>query len=321
MKISIIIPIYNSEKYLKKCLDSIINQTFDNKDIEVILINDGSTDNSSKVAQQYTKKLNCIYVEQKNKGQSYARNVGIKKATGEYITFVDSDDYIDSTMLEKLYELAKNEKLDIVTCNLSKDRNGKIEEIKDNVSDDVVKNYVLTKVGPCNMLIKRKFIEKIKFEFPTDLHKYEDIAIIPTFGMEENVKINHIDEHLYYYYDNTNSVMNSVAYTNKFDDIFISMDKLYNTANKKKNFKLFETEIEYLYIRHLIMSAGLRYARFNDPENKINEIKKVMYDKFPNWKNNKYLKKSSLKYKLTSFLIMNNMKRTIKLLDKIRGVK
>ena len=101
-KFSIIIPVYNVEKYIKKCLDSVVNQTV--KDYEVILINDGSTDNSMEIAKKYSFKI----INQKNQGQSAARNHGIKEAKGDYIVFLDSDDTIEKDYLEKIEESLKD---------------------------------------------------------------------------------------------------------------------------------------------------------------------------------------------------------------------
>lgn len=101
--ISVIVPIYNVEEYLPACIESILNQTY--KDLEVLLIDDGSTDNSGKICDEYTKRDNrCIVIHQLNKGLSGARNTGLKYATGEYISFIDGDDYIHPQMLEILYE-------------------------------------------------------------------------------------------------------------------------------------------------------------------------------------------------------------------------
>ena len=105
-KISVIVPIYNVEEYLEKCLDSLVNQTL--KDIEIILINDGSPDNSEEIVNKYLKKYKekIIYHKKENEGQGIARNYGINLAKGEFISFVDSDDYVDKTMFEKLYNKA-----------------------------------------------------------------------------------------------------------------------------------------------------------------------------------------------------------------------
>ncbi len=114
VKISIIIPIYNVEKYLPECLDSIISQTF--SDIEIICINDGSTDDSLKILQDYKKKDNrIIIIDKQNEGSGIARNIGLKKALGEYICFIDSDDWLEnSTSLEKMYNAAEKDCLDIL---------------------------------------------------------------------------------------------------------------------------------------------------------------------------------------------------------------
>lgn len=119
-KISVIIPVYNVENYLRECLDSIINQTF--KDIEIICVDDCSTDNSLDILNEYAQKDNRIKVfEQKeNSGQGAARNFGISIAQGEYITFVDPDDYIESTMYEKMYNQAKTLNSEIVMCDVQK---------------------------------------------------------------------------------------------------------------------------------------------------------------------------------------------------------
>lgn len=318
IKISIIIPVYNSEKYLSKCLNSILKQTFSLKDIEIIIINDGSTDNSEKIVMQYKEKLNIIYKSQKNKGQSNARNQGIKLAKGKYITFIDSDDFIDKKMLTTMYEEANNNDLDIITCDLAKVKENNISHIKDRMSEDEIRNFILTKTGPCNMLIKKEIITKYNFNFPTNIKKYEDIAVIPVLGLKKDIKIKHIDKVLYFYNDNDNSVMNVKSYTPKLNDIFIAMNLLLENAKKEESYQKYVNEIEYLFIRHFLLSAGLRYIRLGDPEKKVKNIIKFMYSVFPNWKTNPYYKKENIKLKITALLILKNKKLTIKLLDKIR---
>lgn len=111
VKVSVVIPVYNSEKYLKRCLDSAVNQTL--KEIEIIIINDGSTDNSEKIIHQYLSDDRIKYICQNNMGQSTARNKGIDIATGEYIGFLDSDDWVDLDFFEKLYSAAQKNNADI----------------------------------------------------------------------------------------------------------------------------------------------------------------------------------------------------------------
>lgn len=115
-KISAILPVYNVEQYIKDCLDSIINQTMD--DIEIICVNDGSLDNSLQVLEEYAQKDARIkIISQENQGQGIARNNGLKIANGEYITFIDPDDWVDVDMFEKMYNSAKKFDSDFVFCN------------------------------------------------------------------------------------------------------------------------------------------------------------------------------------------------------------
>ena len=116
-KVSVIVPVYNVEKYIDKCLESLVNQTL--KDIEIIIVNDGSTDNSIKIVEEYKEKYKnkIIYLEKENGGLSDARNYGIQYAKGEYIAFLDSDDYVDRKMYEKLYNKAIENNSDIVECD------------------------------------------------------------------------------------------------------------------------------------------------------------------------------------------------------------
>lgn len=98
-KVSIIVPIYNAEKFIKKCIESILNQSY--KNLELILVNDGSKDNSSKIINQYKNNKRVNIFTQKNHGAAYTRNFGLKQATGKYVTFIDSDDFIDKDYIEK----------------------------------------------------------------------------------------------------------------------------------------------------------------------------------------------------------------------------
>ena len=118
-KITVIVPVYNVENYLNKCLDSLINQTY--KNLEIIVINDGSTDNSGIICQEYAQKDNrIIYVEKENGGQSEARNMGLDRMTGSYVTFVDSDDWVESDYVETLYQKITEYQTDIAVGNYCK---------------------------------------------------------------------------------------------------------------------------------------------------------------------------------------------------------
>lgn len=139
--ISVIIPVYNGEKYIKRCINSLINQTY--KNIEIIIINDGSKDNSINIIKEISEKdKRIIIIDKENQGVSIARNAGIEKASGDYIMFVDVDDWVKTNMIEQMYKVIKKENVDIVKCNSINEFNNKATENK--ISNSLV-NKVLKK--------------------------------------------------------------------------------------------------------------------------------------------------------------------------------
>ena len=174
--ISIIVPIYNAEKYLNKCIDSLINQT--KKELEFILVNDGSTDDTEKIIKSY-KDERIKYFKNKNQGIGKTRNFGIEKSTGKYIMFLDSDDYLEEDACEKLFQKASKDKLDLVICDYYKlYENNKKEDVKllsfKNTSLKETPNLLTdVNLAPWNKIYKRELITKNKIKFVEDL-KYED---------------------------------------------------------------------------------------------------------------------------------------------------
>ena len=122
-KISIIVPVYNAEKWLEDCIKSVLNQTY--KNVELVLVNDGSDDSSDKICKKYSLKYSNIkYILQENAGASVARNKGLKNATGSYIQFLDSDDYLNNDCCEKMIDKMKSENCDLVLCGMNIWKNG-----------------------------------------------------------------------------------------------------------------------------------------------------------------------------------------------------
>lgn len=313
-KISVIVPIYNVEEYLDKCLDSLVNQTL--KDIEIILINDGSPDNSEKIVKKYIKEYGekIIYHKKENEGQGIARNYGIDLAKGEFISFVDSDDYIDKTMFEKLYNKYLEEKSDIVTSiGFIEVKNG-IETItKPNLdSDDNFKKYILNNSGPVAKIIKKEIITKNNLYFPK-LRAYEDISVVPLWGIYSK-KISIIDEPLYYYLIREGSTMKQIEYNEKLTHIYPSLDNLYNHFELKTKNK-YQEELEWLFIEHLLHAASLRFLKFNKIE-EIKKINKIIKNRFPKWNKNKYYQNQNIKYKIVCNLIYKEKIKILKLILK-----
>lgn len=208
--ISVIVPVYNAEKYIKKCIESIISQTYQN--MELILINDGSKDLSLQICEEFAKKDQRIKVyDRANGGASAARNTGLTKARGDYIVFVDSDDFVTSTYLENLYLAAKIGNYDIVQCNLEEVNNTKLSI--NNVTFDKMHVQEISKKQALNDRVYKVTIwGKIYSSFLFDDFKfregeiYEDDASYYIF-VDKAKKIAILNETLYYYYMSENSVM------------------------------------------------------------------------------------------------------------------
>lgn len=313
-KVSVIVPIYNTEKYLEKCLDTLVNQTL--KDIEIILINDGSPDNSEKIVKKYLKKYQdkIIYHKKENEGQGIARNYGIDIANGEFISFVDSDDYINITMFEKLYNKAIADKSDIVsTTGFIEVRGNEIIEKKFSFNNhDSFIRYILNNSGPVAKIIKKDIITKNKLYFP-NLRAYEDISVVPLWGIYSN-KISYIEESLYYYLIHDGSTMKQTEYNEKLTHIYDSLDNLYTNFKSKTKDK-YQEELEWIYIEHLLHAASLRFYKFDKLE-EIKKINSIMKDRFPKWHKNNYYQKQNIKYKIVCTLIYKEQFKILKLILK-----
>lgn len=173
--VSIIIPVYNTEKYLQRCLDSVLNQTF--SDLEIICVNDGSTDNSLNLLQNYAQHDKRIkIVTQTNQGLSQARNNGMLQASGKYFCFLDSDDFLDDNFIECLYKKAEKEKADVVMTGTRHISKTKIT--MDYLFEGVLSSFCdrvksLPHGGACNKLYSRDFLNKYHLTFPAGLY-FED---------------------------------------------------------------------------------------------------------------------------------------------------
>lgn len=313
MKVSIIVPVYNGFSYLKKCLDSLINQTY--KNIEILIVNDGSTDDSIKILNKYQKKDNrIILIDKQNEGQAKARNLALSKASGEYILFVDCDDYIELSMVEDLLKIAIKENSDIVSSDLkciNEDGNSFIIKGIQNVSNDNSINFLLSDPGPCAKLFKTSFLNKNNFKF-LENRIYEDLATIPVLATKTK-NISYINSSYYNYIIHNNSTMKQKKFNFKLNDIFYSIENLSKQING------YEEELEYIYIKHLLHDASLRFLNFNCKESKLSQKKiiNIMKTKYPNWKKNKYLNLMSKKEILLTKLIYRNMSFIYKLYRKV----
>lgn len=283
--ISIIVPIYNSEKYLNKCIDSLINQT--EKNIEIILVNDGSTDNSEKIIKEYKDKR-IKYYKNKNQGIGKTRNFGIEQATGSYIMFVDSDDYIEKNACEKMYNKAVNENLDVVLCDFYKEYdNGNIEEIHTNsFNNSSLKenpNIITDYLCPWAKIYDRKMIIDNNIKFVENL-KYEDAPFVIK-ALCTAKKIGKIDECLNYYLIHDNS--ETTVRDKKCFDILQIIDIIRNYTS---DFDYLKGKMDELTVR-IITNYTIQQRQQSSQETAMEFIEKAfnyLKEEVPDYKNNKY---------------------------------
>ena len=278
-KFSIIVPVYNVEKYLRKCLDSIKKQTF--KDYEVIIVNDGTKDNSMEIAKEYPYKI----VNQKNQGLSVARNTGVKQATGEYLIFIDSDDYIEKDLLKKINNSLKNNP-DVVRYQIKEVYENEINEQKFNEkyfnnktgeeAFKLISKYHFVENAWC-YAIKRKYYQKEKFTFkPGTIH--EDFGLIPLVIIKAKT-VNSISYIGYNYLQRKNSIMSDSNYQKtkkKVDDFYnhykYLKDEIEKTNIDAKIFKSFIANSLILKITELNIKDYKLYKKKLKEDNVYNDI-------------------------------------------------
>lgn len=283
--VSVIIPVYNAELYLHRCVDSVLSQTY--QDFEVLLINDGSKDKSGRICDQYAEVDRRVRViHQENSGVSATRNVGIGEAKGDYISFVDSDDYIASDMLEQMISVAEKNNSDIVMCEYSVDKTGVITPVKLNyqsiyATKKEVKNGLLYRYytddhaglySLWNKIIKREVITRNEIVFDTTLKRGEDAWFI--FQCLKNCsRVDFVSIPFYFYYQNQNSIMHTV-YDDQYEK-WVDMRRRLIAENKQLGF-----DIDYDLFYKDFLYKTIMYCRSLVQNNRLDEEKRIISDEF-----------------------------------------
>lgn len=201
-KVSIIIPVYNAASFINRCIDSVLAQTY--KDFQIIAVNDGSKDNSLELLKAYESNPNFILLDQENSGPSVARNNGINRADGEYLMFIDSDDYIDSDYVECYINIMADGRFDVVMGGYKKITGEHIDFVR-CPNGKAFSKYLVT--GPVAKLYKKDFITDNNILFPITTSS-EDVHFNANI-IRHGAKIGFVDNTGYYYYFNPNSISNT----------------------------------------------------------------------------------------------------------------
>lgn len=264
-KISVIIPVYNTEKYLKRCLDSVIAQEY--KDLELVIINDGSTDNSEQLINEYKTKYPELisYYNKENTGVADTRNFGIKKAKGEYIMFLDSDDYIDTALLKNLEDYI-NKNIDLIKFKLQRvNEEGETSEIvpgatfEETTGEEGFNKLYSTDVlldSPCVYLIKKEILTKNNLKFMVGT-EHEDFGLVPFIIVLAKTMVS-VNFYGYYYIQSENSITRNENYKKtikKAYDALKHYDNAIELTQKLKLGKLTKQNIKIYYTNAIILKA------------------------------------------------------------------
>lgn len=282
--ISVIVPIYNVEKYLPRCVESIINQEY--KNLEIILVDDGSPDNCPQICDDYQKQDSRIKViHKKNGGLSDARNAGMEIATGEYVAFVDSDDWVDLKMFEHMMEVARNKNADIVECNVYNAYDSYSEKYNVDPYNEYMDNYAIMKAYVkdyniktvvWNKVYKKELLNGIEFE----LGKYnEDEFFTYRVLAKANIYV-HLENYYYYYYQRKGSIMGS-------DFSLKKLDSLEGAINRTMYIKENYPDLYFYQLKTTTMLCVFLYQSLlknkNMDKEKIGKNKVKKYRKMLKW--------------------------------------
>lgn len=336
IKVSIIIPVYNVEKYISRCLDSVVNQTL--KEIEIILVNDGTKDSSLDICEKYAKKDKRVKIFSKvNEGLGLTRNYGVKRATGEYIAFLDSDDFIELDFYEKLYNESLKEKTDAtfacIKTYFNSKENPKIEKIpfRNNVvsSKELMYNLLHVKntseygneyMSMCvwRAIYKRSIIKENNILFESE-RKFisEDILFNIDFCMNSK-NISFVRDTYYYYCINGNSLTTTYK-EDRFEKDIILYKEIIRRLKKYGEYEHVKKGLYSLflcYVRAVIKQEV--FCNFKDKKDVLKKIKKIITDKSVR-EALKYKENESIQRSLYDFLIRLKCVNLIYFITKLKG--
>ncbi len=324
--VSVIVPIYNVEEYLPRCIDSIINQTY--KELEIILVNDGSVDGCDDICKAYAKKDNRIkYYYNENHGCSYSRNFGIEKSTGEYLLIIDSDDYIDTQLVEIAMNEINSYDSDILVFDMQvidniNNRKNIISSCMPTDTDVSIQKYpIIINDSPtiCNKVIKRSIWTDYSISFPVG-KRYEDLdATSKLIGVAKKIRYYNAKP-LYYYMIRQGSFVQSKFTEEKYTDIMDAVNSVENFYKKRSLYDFMSTEFEYYNILHTYFYPSKELIREKNFSDFLEKIRKNIDKKYPKFYKNKYLKTLSTTDKLLFKLLVKKRYKIMNIMSNIRNL-
>ena len=311
-KVSLIVPVYNSEEYIGKCLDSILNQTYQN--FEILVVNDGSKDNSWKIIEDYKNKYpdKIVAINQENKGVAVTRNETVRKASGDYIMFVDNDDFLDKDYIETFMKEANEGNYDIVYGGYRRpNENGKILKTLKLIDEEWAKFIIM---APWAKTYRKQFIIDNDINF-LSINIGEDIYFnMKAILLAKSTKI--IDYVGYHWFFNTKSVSNSKQKNITELELYRLLNSCYDMVKEEKllesNYEIIKTHFTRYVV--WILSFATKRLSYKVISEEYDKIFKWLEERFPDYKKNKMLtytkpksENFSIRFMTKTFLILHNL--------------
>lgn len=321
MKVSLIIPVYNVEDFLDRCLKSVEEQTY--KDAEVIIINDGSKDNSYKIIDEYVaRNENFVCYKIENSGLGGARNFGLTKANGEYVVFLDSDDYIAPDCLEKFVCAAEENQSDIVVCNsFDVQEDGTIISLsQNNIKDGTTSllespQILLNRPSAWAKMYRRSILDGFAY---VAREWYEDLRLTPKLFLKAE-KITYIEDALFFYVQRAGSIMNNANALRNLEIITACQDVI-SYFEENNVYDRFKSELEFFVIRDIAVAAITRVAVSGAAEkNEVLQKLQNFISEFEGLYDNKYISSLGFNKRLILFFNKNKLYFLTKLCMKVKG--
>ncbi|WNS72243.1 glycosyltransferase [Streptococcus sp. DTU_2020_1001019_1_SI_AUS_MUR_006] len=321
MKLTIGIPVYNGEKYISRCIDSILKEyekAKENIKLELLIVNDGSKDNSKTILKEYSEKISQIKViTQTNSGLAHVRRVILEEASGDYLWFVDVDDEIDEGAIEFIAN-QKLEEVNIFDYRVGYE-NSKLETISMGIQENTIlipnteKKLFTLPNAVWHYIYDLEFLRKTKVTFKSG-YLYEDFEFMSRLWPNVS-KAKYFNFSIYKYYLTEGSIMRGGTAINKIRDIEVMLSSVeeYYAENYPGEFK---EELEYFNWYHILYGGYANILRIDETSPLLDEYLKKVKIKYPNWIKNKYLKSQPLKRKILMYLIKYNQRKIVKKLLK-----
>ena len=314
--LSVVVPIYNVEAYLPACLDSLLRQNVE--DLEIILVNDGSTDDSQKIIDDYVRRYPAVFrgFQQKNGCPGAARNFGLTQCTKEYLAFLDSDDMIVDNGYRRILEGMERDGAEIGVFECVWFYPDGREEHRPSLPAFLRefnnKTFILSHTSPCNKIFKTSLWQEGNRRFPENIW-YEDLAVIPAFAALTD-RIGYYPDEIYRYRQRDRSITSKNAYADRFMDIIPACDNVYRLLNGRG----YEPELEYLMLFQLCYYASfrfLKFGRFDEMGACIRHLEQL----YPQLEKNVYYRTRPGLFRLYCTLLKKGFYRSARLLNALKS--